>query len=124
MNSEKRFRAVEVATTSLAIWWGIILLLPFNTFVISSSYSAMAGLATETAWGIIMLAQGVIQLTSMVFRFKKIKQFSYLVATFLWFFIAAMFAVGELSNTATGTYAIIGCLTGWLYLKVGDQNGR
>lgn len=84
----------------------------------------MAGIATENQWGIAMLAIGVIQLLGMVLDNYYLKRSSLLVATGVWFFIAAMFGMGYLFTTATGTYFIIGFLTMWLHTKVGSQYGR
>jgi hypothetical protein len=117
----KRFRAVEVATTSLALWWGLILILPFDTFSSSSSYKAMAGIASEPCWGLFMLAIGTAQLFGMILNNYFIKRYSLLLATGIWVFISAMFGLSTFFSTASGTYFIIACLTGWLYMKVGGQ---
>lgn len=120
----KRFRAVEVATTSLALWWGLILIMPFSTFGLSVSYNAMVGVADENTWAVYMLALGLLQFVSMLTNNIFLKQISLLAATGTWFFVATMFGFGNIFNTATGTYAIVAFLTGWLYTKVGGQNGR
>lgn len=117
----KKLRAIEVAVTSIAIWWGIILVLPFNTFGISDSYEAMEALAPESFWGVFMIGMGFSHLLSMTYNLSRLKRFTLLIATGVWIFIASMFAIGNPMNTATGTYAIIGVLTGWLYTKVGEQ---
>ncbi|MEC0276874.1 hypothetical protein [Peribacillus frigoritolerans] len=115
---------MEVAMTSLALWWGIILLLPYHTFPTSIAYQAMAGIANETVWGLFMLLIGSAQLLGTIHNNYQLKRVSLLAATGVWFFIASMFGISELFTTATGTYFIIGCLTGWLHMKVGAQNGR
>lgn len=121
----KNFLAVEVATTSIAIWWGIILILPYDTFSEAVAYGAMSTLAPEFVWALVLLLIGFLQLYGIVRDHYSFKRFTLLFATGVWIFIATMFALGSPFNTATGTYVIIGCLTGWLYTKVGEQkHGR
>ena len=119
-----KVRAIEVSITSLSLWWGIILILPFHTFSTSDSYAAMQQIAEENVWAVFMLLLGTVQLAGMVFDRFHLKRTGLLIATFIWFFIASMFAMGTPITTATGTYVIMGCLSGWLYMKVGEQFGR
>ncbi|MGA4519263.1 hypothetical protein ACPA0F_18555 [Solibacillus silvestris] len=112
------FHTLKIFTTSIAIWWGVVLILPFDTFSTAVPYRAMAEIASEFYWGLLMLLMGCSHLIGITYSLKKIERASFLIATFVWIFIAAMFAFGSPPNTASGTYAIIGLLTGWLYTKV------
>jgi hypothetical protein len=115
-------RVLEIAVTSIALWWGVILLLPIKTFTISSSYNIMSAIANEHIWGILMLLLGAFHLLGISLNKLYIKRLSFLVATGVWFYVATLFFLGEPATTATGTYIIIGCLTGWLYVKEGDRS--
>ena len=121
------FRTLKIFSTSIAMWWGVVLILPFDTFSTALSYKAMAGIAPEFYWGLLMLIMGLAHLIGITYSLKKIEKASFLIATFVWIFIAAMFTIGSPPNTASGTYALIGLLTGWLYtnVKVGENtHGR
>lgn len=118
------FKAVEVSLTSLAFWWAFILLLPYDTFTTSTSYSAMNSLASEEIWGAGILVIATINLVGLAKSHKRIRMIGLLLAMALWIFVATMFAVSNLLTTATGTYVIIACINAYLYVKVGEGNGR
>lgn len=123
--------AIEVFLTSLSLWWGLALLLPVDTFGTSESYQAMSNIANEGFWSFIMFCLTMIHIFGMSFNNKQIKQIGLLIATCVWIFVGTMFGWVDvlhiISNekstftTASGTYILIGMLSGWLYGKVGGQ---
>ncbi|MGM7682873.1 hypothetical protein ACSVDA_12040 [Cytobacillus sp. Hm23] len=112
--------AIEIATISLSLYWGVVLLLPWDTFKSSHSYLAMSEIGTEIEWAIFMTFIGSVQFLSMIINNYNFKRLSLIIATGVWFFVSSMFALSNPVSIAVGTYFIFGCLTGWAYLKVGE----
>lgn len=117
----KRFKALEVANTSLTLYWGALLALPYQTFEIGNAYIAFGEIANEPVWAVSLLALGVALFLSMLCNKYKLKRISLLISTGLWFFISAAFAFSNPLSTGSGAYTVFACLTGWLFLKVGAQ---
>jgi hypothetical protein len=130
INQLHKVKAIELSLTLVALWWSIVLGLPYDTFSSSMDYDAMAGMASEGVWSLYFLCLGLVQSYGMfneniVLLYKKVntKRLALLVSTGAWFFVASMFAIGNIATTATGVYFILGCLSAWLYVKVGGNNG-
>lgn len=115
-----KFNPVEVALMFIALWWAIILRLPFDTFS-NPAYMAMAALFPKYIWSFIAFIISSCHFTSMLIDnviLKKLSLFS-IIAFFV--FIAVMLFIGDLSNTGTGTYFILSGLASWIYWKVGER---
>jgi hypothetical protein len=119
----KKFKALETGLAAYALYWGLLLLLPYHTFSVSA-YSGMAAVADEIYWGAFALSVGVSQMYGMLFCSNpKVKGFFLLVAAGFWYFVFSMFMIGNPFTTG-GTYIITAILCSYLFVKVGEQHGR
>lgn len=116
-------KPIEVALIALALWWGIALSLPFDTFSLYS-YSAMAEIAPEWAWALLFYVVSVLQFFGLTYNKYQMKLLSNLISTGLWIFIATMFFVSEflvaggVVTTAFGTYLIVSFINAWVCVRI------
>ncbi|UOE58215.1 hypothetical protein [Cytobacillus oceanisediminis] len=110
-------RIIELYHIGLALWWGLCLVFPFNTFKYSA-YAAMANLAPEAAWGAFALFIACGQTLMLFGKFKKLQPIGLAIASFFWTFIACMFLVNDLNtgqfSTGSGTYLLVSLMIFWL----------
>lgn len=82
--------------------WGVLLLIPTNTFANGHAYQAMADLAPEEVWGVVMLTLGCGQLLGFVlahygYRSDRLHRVALLAEAALFGFMAMMFATVDLT---------------------------
>lgn len=103
-----RIRALEAFSATLAIYWGILLLLPVHTFSASPSYRVMAALASESAWGAYFLAAGLTQWVSVYSRnVGWLRPLGFHLAILGWGFASLMFFTANPYTHAPGIYGIL-----------------
>lgn len=120
----KRFKALETGLAAYALYWGVLLLLPYNTFnTAANSYSGMVALAPESHWGTFALLVGAAQMYGMLIAGDRLRAFFLLVAAGFWYFVFTMFMIINPFTTG-GTYIITAILCSYLFVKVGGLNGR
>lgn len=94
--------------SALTLWyWGLLLLLPVSTFAASRSYSAMAALGSEEAWGVVMCAAAALQSIGVCGQRPIARVCGAYCALAIWGFAAAMFASSNIYTHAPGIYAIL-----------------
>lgn len=117
-------KVIEIYHICLATWWGICLLLPFNTFDYKG-YSAMAAIAPEYVWGLFSLVIAIGQFLTFLGKYRRILPVGLAFASFHWFFIASVFIMNDLRlhilSTASGTYLLIAGLILWLSYNIGGE---
>ncbi|WP_422661712.1 hypothetical protein ACK8P5_26685 (plasmid) [Paenibacillus sp. EC2-1] len=118
------FKMIETALIALLLWWSFILILPMDTFGTSSSYQAMAGIAPEEVWSAGFFIAATFSFVGMIYERKNIRLVGLITGSFLWLFVSAMMAIGNIATTGTGTYFVIFCLNTFVVYKVGEQYGR
>ena len=80
------------AFSGLMAWaWGILLLLPFDTFSATPSYAAMKWLAPEWLWGTIFCCIGALHSLALCAGFNRLRPLVCMVAAFLWAFVGCTF---------------------------------
>jgi hypothetical protein len=117
-------KAIETALIASAMWWAFILMVPLETFDSSTSYDAMANIASEEVWSAVFFVVAVLNIYGMIFERKIVRQIALVLSNGLWVFVSAMFAISNLATTGTGIYFIVACLNAFVVYKVGEQNGR
>jgi hypothetical protein len=101
-----RIRALEAFSGTLALYWGILLLLPFDTFGASPSYAMMAALGSEAWWGCVFLLIGSSQWLSIT-RCRWLRALSFHLAIIGWGFACVMFSVSNPITHAPGIYGLL-----------------
>jgi hypothetical protein len=123
MNLLKSFRPIETYFISQMFVFGLILLLPNNTFD-NRAYEPMSLVAREEIWGIALILVSLFQLYSMIQKEKKLKIASLSITSFVWSGVATMFLISSIQSGiySTGiTYYVTSLFAFWLSYKIGGQ---
>lgn len=105
-----------ISAITAIISWGVVLLMPGNTFATSRTYQAVA-FAPEWFWAIVMMTFGGVQLLVLLLslsafltiridllRLRPIRRRISYIGVFLWGAIAAMLFISNPASTGWGTY--------------------
>jgi hypothetical protein len=118
----KKFKALETGLACYALIWGMIVIMPPQTFK-NPLYSAFLSIAPENIWGIFALVVGTIQLGSMLIcNHLLLRKLFLLIAAGFWYFVFTAFMMSEPFSTGA-TYLVTAILTSYVFVKVGEQNG-
>lgn len=110
----KRF---EFIAGLISLWWGILLLLPFDTFDSARSYNFIR-IIPENAWGIIALLIGAMQITGTLTHDKKLRKTGTLSAAIFWVLVGAALFLGNKLGTGVVAYAGLSLLCRMLHLEI------
>lgn len=116
-------KVLESAIIAALFWWAFILSMPYDTFGSAKVYQTMANIAVEEVWAGLFFVIAVISLYGMITDNLKLLIPGLCISAGLWFFVSAMFAVGDLASTGTGIYFIVALLNSFVVYKVGEQHG-
>ena len=112
------FYATEAQSGVLAVVFGSVLLMPWDTFGSALGYRAMAQLAPEWAWGAYFALLGLTQLHSVIADWYRLRRWTLFLLTLSWFFVAFMLAWASLYTNGPYTYAVIACSSAWAYWRL------
>lgn len=102
--------------------FGLWLVLPWGTFETSTrSFDAMAGLASEEAWGLVMLAGSGFLIRGTVRFDPEWASTGALVAAFCYFFIWSSFTTSNWRGVSTAVYFILMLRALLLYVAWRDE---
>lgn len=122
MKKRRVFKIVETGLMGVALWWGVLLILPLKTFI-NPAYGTMAKLMPETGWAIQCLVIAVILAAGMITGIKIIRNIGLLLSIGFWTFVSVSLWLSDYATTST-SYLIWAILAAWLYIhlmKVGDE---
>jgi hypothetical protein len=116
---DKHFEPAEALAGLAAALWGLILMLPGDTFATSRSFDAMAtsGIA-EWIWGAVAVAVGVAQVAGLIFDHWQTRRAAAMALTGLWMFIAAMTGIANVIGPVWAVYLLLSCSAGWAYCRM------
>ena len=86
---------IEITTGLAVIGFGIILLLPFETFSRFPSYSYMASIANENVWGVVFVLSGMIQVVGAAMQKSTLVILGATIILFLRTFTLASSAINS-----------------------------
>lgn len=122
---ELRFGAdiAEKFLIGAALWWGLILLLPIETFSLSSAYRPMEMIMPEVMWGLCFLFLAFVHFLALTRDMKRLRGNVLLVSVILWVFVATMMLIGLPASTGSGIYVLTSYLSAMAYynVKLGDS---
>jgi hypothetical protein len=96
-----------------AVWFGLVLLCVPNTFATAQAFAAMARLASQDAWGGVMLTFGLANLVAFVVSPSRAWVAAMLLVP-VFTFVAVTITVGVgRPSTGGGTYVLVAMLAGW-----------
>lgn len=107
----------ELLFSLIAIIWGLWLLLPFNSFGSSPSWSAMLAFASEDTWAIWILIIGLIQFLGVACNYESSRKRSPFVLFLTWLCVAAGLIFTSPITTGIPLYGSIAIIQGLLYLR-------
>lgn len=116
-----KVRPIESFLMFAAFWWASCLLLP----VVVSPFGEMKYLGNGWFWALFAFAVGILHFLGMYLNCKEIKKIGLMFATGLWFFVSTTLFINvvitNILTTGVGIYFLIGCLSAWLFVRVGVQ---
>lgn len=91
----------------IKIAWGIVLILPDDTFAANQkSYAGMMAIATENQWAVFLLIIGVLHTTSVLMTNINFRVSMQTISVGTWLFIASQFWLSNPIGTGKITYGI------------------
>lgn len=114
----KDFEFCEAMSGMVALGWGLVLAMPWETFDTSASFEAMS-ILPEWLWAGTMLWLGITQLGALVLDHRRPRRWSALGATAVWAFLAVGFAISNPYGTGIVVYPCLSAAAGWAYLRIG-----
>lgn len=101
------WKSVDVGVNAVAVWLGIILLLPAETFASNKSFNVMALIAPEWLWGLGLFLVGLCGTLSKAFPYKWVRLGALSAVSGAHFLFALCLLLSNPINTGSGTYLII-----------------
>lgn len=117
-------RAAEAFSAMLAWYWGVLLLLPVDTFSLSRSYRAMAEIAPEWAWGLMYCFVGLVQSAALCGGVRFFRGPGAALAFLFWTAAAAMFFFSNPFTHAVGIYSMLALMNAWVITRGPVNDGR
>jgi len=118
---------LEVFTAVPAILWGFWLLLPLDTFSASLTYTVMASVASELAWGLYFLLVGVLQILAIHGIILRWRRAMAVVSLFSWTFMDLGFWLSGSASAAAVVYLSFVLAAIWLvvllYRPIQENHG-
>ena len=108
----------ELFTGMLAVSWGLLLILPIDTFGSTKNYTTMEVLAPEMVWAALMFAVGLIQVAAVIYGKVKARKIPAMMSTMLWIFITFMFVSANPASASIAAYAVVSLFSIWTYLRL------
>lgn len=91
----------------ILFWFGAWLLFPFDTFSTSVQYGVMETMASEFAWGVVMVAGSVFLVAGTFQDDSEWSSVGAVIAAFCYFFIWSSIASAEWRSVGTPVYFIL-----------------
>lgn len=114
-------RIAEVGLMLVALWWGVVLVFPEQTFH-NPAYIEMLKVMPEVYWSIVSFSIGVILAVGLLKNSILIKGMGLILSVGFWTFVSVTFWLGDHHTTGT-SYIIWSVMAFWSYIhlvKVGD----
>jgi hypothetical protein len=118
------FDPTEIILAFHSTMLGAYLLLPFDTFGSSPTFSVMAAMAPEWVWGSVILACGLGLLAAMwagsvQWRLRILFPFAH-----LWLVVAVAIAFANWKSAGVISYIFFGIIYIATYLRLAAMNGK
>ena len=106
---------LDVVTTA----WGVVLLLPFQTFQTSNSFPILAEVAPEWLMGLVFFLLGLTQIYSMLRPEWKIHRVTTFIACLIWAFVSVGLFIANPTGTSSAIYPFIVGGYIWVFARMG-----
>lgn len=123
---ERDIEPTEVGIILAQLYWGVLLLLPPRTFATGVAYRAMAGIASEEAWGVLALALAAIPALALWRQSYGLRALG-LLGSVGWFVFITVTVVYSNRYGTGGIYALFALGSAWAFRRIladhGDEIG-
>lgn len=109
----------EVLTSFVAVFGGLMLLAPPNTFGISVTYTAMRDMMPEWAWGTLLFVLGMAQATALLANHHRARQWLAFVISGVWAFIALTFWISSFVSFGSVVFPALALSAAWAFWRLG-----
>lgn len=106
----------QVVMSIPLLGWGVILMLPGNTFVTSPAFNNLA-FWPETWWGALSGILFCFYTLSGLFGWRRVFAVASLFAAIWWLFVSASIFLAQPLATGNAVYPPIFGMTGWVFLR-------
>lgn len=104
---------LETAVAIQSILWGIVLLMPQQTYTSSTVYVILSKVASENVLGIVMLAIGILQLIIVHISKQDQRRTIVVVSLLVWSFVDATFWLSGSSSTGAAAHLVTVLMLVW-----------
>lgn len=111
-------RYVEYLLASLAMCWGIWLLLPWEAFPSTPTYAVMHKIVPEAVWGGALFANGAVLLCGLWRLSYRVRRWALLSLFILWLMVWLALLFGNWRSTATAVYIHAAVFCALAYLRL------
>jgi drug/metabolite transporter superfamily protein YnfA len=120
---DSEFEFAEFLSSFAMLSHGIWLLAPWwHTFASSPSYHAMAYVAPEWAWGLVMALIGAAQMAAFVGEHRLSRVTAAWGGIFIWGAIALMFWLGNPDSTGALAYLLFCLASAWALWRLAAKH--
>jgi hypothetical protein len=113
--------AAEIHCAAIAAVWGVLLVLPGNTFSTTPSYDAMAHIMPEWCWGVMMLALSCQGIVGVVTAMQSLRRTAALYGVVSWSLIAWLLVLANPWATGGYVYLLTAITHGSTYWRLGAR---
>lgn len=111
------WEVVEIQGAFFKMAWGVWIFLPWTTFG-PTGYNGLANVMSETEWGILVMALGVIHFWAILSHKVWFRRLMIFVAFMFWIFMAVVFALSRIGNLSTPLMFVIAFFLAVNYLRL------
>lgn len=109
---DNRTELFEWCSLFMLASWGIVLLVPWQTFPTTPAYALLAEIASEENWGLLALAVSSTQFAGLtnnwyIFGYQLRVSSQFLTAS-LWLVVGILFFLGNPKGHAAAIYTLMG----------------
>jgi hypothetical protein len=111
----------EFIATYILLGWGVLLLLPFDTFSTSIGYHILGSIMPENCWGYLTILSGLALLLGNLIHNYTLRKYSLLLSCLVWSVVFTSLFIANKASTGTIAYLGYALLSEWLFSEVNKQ---
>lgn len=115
---KKQTEVSEFLIGTIALLWGVWLLIPiWDTFRLFS-YTNFILIAPENTWGLVCASVGLLTVIASTTTWINLRKIMALIQIALWVFVAITFASVVPGNTEVPVYIMLSVASFWVYVRL------
>jgi hypothetical protein len=117
-----QLRYIEYLLASISAWWGIWLLMPWQSFASTPTFAFAHRVAPEWAWGTVVTTGGMLLFTGLLMVSRPIRRAALMLLSLTWLSVWVALTVGNWQSTATIIYVHMAVMCAFAYLRLSYAN--